>query len=114
MSKFITISLTIITVLLIGVAFFGTVNSRNNKWQQMPDSILYEIYISGNTWPDRCYTSTYEKIDSETIYFPEGYWVFEPSKHPLGSVAWVFHSSETKGDKDHRYTITDITAVIKK
>ncbi|MCL1885963.1 MAG: hypothetical protein FWF98_04320 [Dehalococcoidia bacterium] len=113
MRRIIVGSVAAFMVVLICMAYFGTVNSRDIKWHQMPDGLIYEVYIAGNTWPDRCYASTYEAIDTNTINFPEGYWVFEPSKKLFGSSSWVFHQAETKGDENHRYTVTRITTTVK-
>jgi hypothetical protein len=73
----------------------------------MPDDIRFEIKNSDNIWPNRCYVSAYERIDSNTINFPEGYWVFEPSKTPFGRTSWVFYAAETKS-YERIYSIVEI------
>jgi len=109
MNKFILISISTVIALLIGIAALGIAHNRNIKWQHMPDGICYEVNIGGNVWPDRCYTNTYERIDATTIFFPEGYWVFEPSKKPFGRPTWVFHQTEVMNVAE--YSIVYITFV---
>jgi len=109
MNKFILISISAITLLLIAVSAFGTAHNRSIKWQQMPNDIRYEVIVNDNVWPDRYYASTYEEIDATTIVFSEGYWVFEPSKKPFGGSAWVFHQSHVLSVRG--YSVVDITII---
>ncbi len=73
----------------------------------MPQEIRYEIVISDNIWPDWFYATSYDMPQPRSIYF-NGYWTFEPGKHPFSGPMWVYHTSELTL-KEVNYTVNQIT-----
>lgn len=107
MNKLILSTVSVALVIFIVAAGLGIQNNLNLKTRYMPADIRYDITIPSNIWPDHYYVSAYDRPQPRSVYFPDGYWTYEPGKKPFCSPMWVFHVGElTLAEAD--YTVVEI------
>jgi len=107
MDKFIFRAMTLLMVIFLSAAVFGIQIHRHARVVYMPVEIRYEVVLSDNVWPDRYYAVTYDMPEPRSLYF-NGYWTFEPGKHPFAGPVWAYHTNELVL-KEVSYTVNQVT-----
>jgi hypothetical protein len=106
MGKLIPRCTIVFLVLVLIASVFGVQTYSNARTTNMPAEIRYEIVLSDNVWPDRYYSVTYDMPEPRSLSF-NGYWTFEPGKHPFPGPVWIYHTNELIL-KETNYTVNQI------
>jgi hypothetical protein len=88
--KILVITTSLLTMTFVLAAAIGIPYNNGVRDRYMPSEIQFLIKVNENKWPDWFYSGSYSSENRS--FHLNTYWTFEPSKLPLSSALWVYHS----------------------